>query len=490
MPNTPPPSIAELTNANLAARDALLHPERYDWESLSPTSKPFRAGDMRGLRLTCRHCGGVVTTASIANDMLICESCGNHLFAVERLVTRKAEEMKTGASEKKAPETNYGWKWKMRWDKLSDFFLLDLRGLTLFVASSFLGGCIHAIHICDVVSFTVYLLITIAATGASVWAHYLHRYGEVVPIKAHKRPHNPALEVTDAESNTLLAQAVLQKNYSRATELIYLGANVNITLNPPHRYQSLAHLPIWDNTERNSKCTLLGIVAANNEWKLVRLMLRYGAQINPASDYSEQICPPIMLAAYAGHKGVVKLLSANGARTEHALPGAAAGGNKSLVSALIARISELPRHVFISCLTSALHAAVHFNRVSVCQILLGHGAETNTLNSDGNSDLIEAIHKHDLELVHLLLQKGAAIDFPADKYGNTPLMAAVDAASRGDLGLFPSPHPDAEAILRLLLQKGAASTSHKHIGTAALRLAKGQPKLTTLLRQYGATDTE
>ncbi len=104
----PKQRISQFSESNLAERHALLHPERYQWKTLSPAAWPFCAREMKNLRLTCTRCQRVVTAPLVIHDTLLCEACGCYRFTIQELVppgepggTTKPKEKKKKSSTKR-----------------------------------------------------------------------------------------------------------------------------------------------------------------------------------------------------------------------------------------------------------------------------------------------------------------------------------------------------------------------------------------------------
>ena len=64
------------------------------------------------------------------------------------------------------------------------------------------------------------------------------------------------------------------------------------------------------------------------------------------------------------------------------------------------------------------------NRIPIAERLLSAGADVNAQNRNGETALIEAVHKDDIEVIQLLLRYEADIH-KKDKNGNTALSIAA-----------------------------------------------------------------
>lgn len=106
--------------------------------------------------------------------------------------------------------------------------------------------------------------------------------------------------------------------------------------------------------------------------------------------------------------------------------------------------------------------------------LLDTGIDVNVKRpGDQNTALIIAAGKGRMEVVNLLLSRGADVNV-SNRNGWTPLMAAVSSGSYG--------------IALLLLEKGADPNSKHTYGWTALKLAsqKGKEDIVKLLKKFGA----
>ncbi len=95
---------------------------------------------------------------------------------------------------------------------------------------------------------------------------------------------------------------------------------------------------------------------------------------------------------------------------------------------------------------AAIHAAAAQNQASAVRFLLDHGADVNIKGHWNRTPLHDAVHAAAVEVVQLLLQRGASTDAVDDR-GQTPLQLAAAVLS-------PS-QPESKQILDLL--KGSGS---------------------------------
>jgi ankyrin repeat protein len=110
-----------------------------------------------------------------------------------------------------------------------------------------------------------------------------------------------------------------------------------------------------------------------------------------------------------------------------------------------------------------LAAAARYGNLPAMNALLAAGADPNSRDASGNRwvPLMHAIHKHRLEPVRLLLERGARADGPPE-LSVTPLMMAVGSGQTDvarlllDRGADPGRRlPDGASLLTLALSGGA-----------------------------------
>ncbi len=100
------------------------------------------------------------------------------------------------------------------------------------------------------------------------------------------------------------------------------------------------------------------------------------------------------------------------------------------------------------------------NRVAVFNLLVEKGADINETSGGGVSVLGYACEGSNIEIVKLLLAKGADVDGRKNNFANTPLMSAVMVFG----GLVNNQN---ETIIDLLLAAGADPKEEKKVATKA-----------------------
>jgi ankyrin repeat protein len=126
---------------------------------------------------------------------------------------------------------------------------------------------------------------------------------------------------------------------------------------------------------------------------------------------------------------------------------AAASGNWQMVQLLL-RAGAAPDGPDSSG-SSPLHLAARSGEVRTAQLLLGAGADSNHLDSSGLAPLHLAVSAGSVLMVHLLVHWPTAIVDVSSSASETPLLAAIKAAS--------GPHATADSleVVEVLLQGGA-----------------------------------
>lgn len=90
------------------------------------------------------------------------------------------------------------------------------------------------------------------------------------------------------------------------------------------------------------------------------------------------------------------------------------------------------------------------NRIAIFNILVDKGADINAISRGGGSVLGYACENNQLEIVKILLVKGADVDRRKNNFANTPLMYAANGGY--------------EAIVDLLLANGADPKEERKVG--------------------------
>lgn len=228
------------------------------------------------------------------------------------------------------------------------------------------------------------------------------------------------------------------------------------------------------------------------------LLIAGGAPVNAVDEEGKT---PLMHACERGEPATVKALLARGAdasitskNDEAALTIAIAGEHDEIISLLLEKGATVR--------TEDLQAAIRARKVSLASRLIDKGA-------DVTHGLLTALPGADLEMVRLLIRKGADLN-ARDYYDKTPLILeaenwsdanpevvrhllehGADVNARDDKGrsaLLAAAERGNAAVARILLEKGAELTLENKDGKTAWRLAaqRGDREMMALLEQAGA----
>ncbi|RKK63828.1 hypothetical protein BFJ69_g16881 [Fusarium oxysporum] len=199
--------------------------------------------------------------------------------------------------------------------------------------------------------------------------------------------------------------------------------------------------------EDRRRWTPLTYAASQGHDTIVRILLQNGAGMD-LEDY-ENKPPALVLAARGGHTNAVQELydwipNANPQRNiDQALLNAASNGFESTAESLIQKGANI--YTLDSDGNTALHDAARQGYHRVVRVLLRNGSKVDLKNGDNCTALMEAIRRSDWDrsdtrAVQVLLDYGANIE-PENEYGEGPLVSAVRFGSM--------------ELVQLLLDRGA-----------------------------------
>uniref|UniRef100_UPI0025AE8597 poly [ADP-ribose] polymerase tankyrase-1 isoform X1 n=1 Tax=Doryrhamphus excisus TaxID=161450 RepID=UPI0025AE8597 len=291
---------------------------------------------------------------------------------------------------------------------------------------------------------------------------------EIINFK-HPHTHETALHCAVASPHPKRKQV---------TELLLRkGANVNEKnkdfMTPLHVAAERAHNDIMEVLQKHGAKvnaldtlgqTALHRAALAGHLQTCRLLLGYGADASLVSLQG-------FTAAQMGNEAVQQILTENvpvrNSDVDYRLLEAAKAGDldtvKSLCTAQNVNCRDLEgRH------STPLHFAAGYNRVSVVEYLLHHGADVHAKDKGGLVPLHNACSYGHYEVAELLVRHGASVNV-ADLWKFTPLH---EAAAKGKY-----------EICKLLLKHGADPTKKNRDGSTPLDLVKdGDTDIQDLLR--------
>lgn len=171
--------------------------------------------------------------------------------------------------------------------------------------------------------------------------------------------------------------------------------------------QGLEHGVNPNIQDKHGFTAIFGAIEKNN-FAMVSLLIKHGADVNHRAlkGYT-----PLMLAAFYGYNELVLYLVKNGAHLndlshdgQTALSKAAEKGHFDTVRLLHQQGASIHLNKDI-----ALYQATYGKNVELLAYLLKHGADPNASNQEGITALMNAASLGDLNMLKLLVSKGASI---------------------------------------------------------------------------------
>ena len=325
--------------------------------------------------------------------------------------------------------------------------------------------------------------------------------GDVATIRAHlDAGGSPNL---NERGTSLLMEACNFKKLEIATLLVSKGADVDAKNGDGMTALAYAlDFPRFGRKVRKDPDEVLA---------LAKMLLEAGAKVNPPkaaqAKRNERLMfqPPLLRAASLGFPKVVKLLLDAGAdvnATAHrggtALVEAINGGHVEVVKMLLdagsvvdpekPKMGGYPLHQAVSQPSIRLsmwrmkntqgspaeEKQLRADALEIIDLLVAKGAKVDRPNERGWTPLMAAINSGDVDLVKKIAKSGADLKRKDDK-GNTPLHFAADLRRLDEKRLIP--------VVKTLLKLGAKKKAKNSDGKRAKALAKarGFKKLARLL---------
>ena len=250
----------------------------------------------------------------------------------------------------------------------------------------------------------------------------------------------------------------------------------------------------------------------------MKLLLKYGASVNAATDPENGISP-LMEVAARGNVSLARLLIEHGADVNWrnrrngwgAVLEVCAKNKLECLSLLLSADAEVDCWTNPATGVTPLIEACSRGHVKCAKMLLDHGADPDARNTDnGWSAMMEACAKGQIDSVRLLIEHGADVNSVTKQpNGDSPLMTAcgkgheecaqalIDAGAKVDRGSNDGWRPvisacdnDKPRCLRLLIEKGAEVNFFTNAETGFTPLmkacSKGSPECVRLLLEANA----
>jgi uncharacterized protein len=240
-----------------------------------------------------------------------------------------------------------------------------------------------------------------------------------------------------------------------------------------------------------SRDTALMMAARTGKTDALRVLLEAGAEVNATESWGGTTA--LMWAVAEGHVEAARTLIAAGAdvnaRSSYV---AAANGRGFEGRTPTANRSESKAEEFASGWLTPLMLAARDGNVEVARVLVGAGANVNTVAGDGKTALALAIFNGNYEVASFLVDQKADVNAP-DAQRFTPLFWAVDRRNMETAPNFPwMVTADPLPLIRKMLDAGANPNALVN-NTPRARMREGSPRIvfaTALMRAAFAADLE
>ncbi|KAH7120549.1 ankyrin repeat protein [Dactylonectria macrodidyma] len=296
----------------------------------------------------------------------------------------------------------------------------------------------------------------------------------------------PDLTVCDSVYDTAIVAAVRSGNPDMVDLLLRNGASVD---NPQGRKEGLVNMAVrW------------------NRHKAVTVLINGKADFESgekSKEASSNLRPPLVIAADMGLGECVEVLLAHGADPNVACDGgtalycAVAGNHIDIVRKLLENEPKADINVQPLGEDMLMIRAVCTGNTELVSLLMEHGADIDFVDPNGHfskTPLARATNEGNIDMVRFLLDKGADINFSGDDPGSDPPL--FTAAYRGQLEIaqlllerdcqvvwtagdgWNALHAgyNLPELLPQLVKRGIDIDSHSAYGTVLHMAAKGQPE--------------
>jgi TonB family protein len=257
--------------------------------------------------------------------------------------------------------------------------------------------------------------------------------------------------------------------------------------------------------------TALHYAAAFGRTKILGELIAQGADINATN---ESGMTPLMVATCTAHLDAVSLLLQNGAKTKYrdgekrtVLHYAAYCGHTAIMAALLENTKDVNKKDASSQMP--VHYAINANHDDIVGLLADHNAKVNTDKENLQNSLVANIAGGNYNTVSFLLDQKAEAD--GETLGTTPLVMAAGASDVEMVDLLIERGADVNKgnnsqvtpllsacltgrmeVVKYLLEKDAEVNAQSQNGLSALQAAvlRNDPELIELLVSYGVNIEE
>ena len=278
-------------------------------------------------------------------------------------------------------------------------------------------------------------------------------------------------------------------HYNKIKYLIDRGADVNIVskggtallMATEGGYKSIVEALIKKGADVNAADAYgnTPIIWAKNS-KIADLLIQNGARINHVSKYGNNAL--INLSGFGNYETVNKLVKRGvdvnwaNSKGRTALMEAALSGKKEIVDLLLnngasANAIDLQGN---NPILLVMNSMISERKIDIIQTLIKKGADVNVINNDGNSALLIGCKIGDESSVRLLIDNKADVNPRDIKNGETPLISSIQSGSLD--------------IVNILIKRGADVNKPNFDGETPLMIASWYKKgsIVKLLLEKGA----
>ena len=271
--------------------------------------------------------------------------------------------------------------------------------------------------------------------------------------------HGADIEIHTAteEKITALHLAAYAGHLKAVQTLVELGANIEAT--------------------SSKESTPLHLSACQRNILVTNFLLEMGANCNAAS---KQRKTPLFEAVTRGHQGNVKVLLHHGADMtlatvdgETPIHHAVVMGDAEMLKLIVTANPQVLNHATIGTYEHPLITAVKLQKVPLVKVILDTKADPNICNKDGMSPLAVASCLENLEIMELLVKRGAEIKLSFPPHGTPLHIVAVEGKANA-----------ARKLLKMCMDPNVLDSE----GTTPLRRAveNKQIEVASVLLKHGA----